>query len=68
MEVNFILKMKLNEDAAVVKQVREALKANDGYCPCLIGKTEDTKCICKHFKQEVKAGDFCICELYQKIG
>lgn len=68
MGVKFILKMKLNEDEAVVKQVREALKTNGGYCPCQIGKSEDTKCICKHFKQEVKVGDFCICELYQKIG
>ena len=27
--------------------VEEAVRANDGYCPCAIIKDEDTKCMCK---------------------
>ena len=32
------LKIIQNPDAAIYKEVTEAVKANDGYCPCLIEK------------------------------
>lgn len=39
-------KIRLNEDPAVVEQIRAGLKARGGYCPCRLAKTEDNKCIC----------------------
>ena len=36
----------------------EAMRQNKGYCPCKIEKNDDTKCICKEFRE----GDLGICE------
>ena len=41
-----------------------AVKANDGYCPCRRVKNEDTKCMCKEFR-EGGLGE-CHCGLYEK--
>lgn len=41
-----------------------AVKANDGYCPCRRIKNEDTKCMCKEFR-EGGLGE-CHCGLYEK--
>lgn len=58
------MKISLNPDSSVVKEIREKIKDNDGYCPCQIGKTEDTKCICKSFKEQESG--YCHCGLYFK--
>lgn len=57
-------KIRLNPDKDVVKRIREGLKAKNGYCPCMILETEDTKCMCKEFR-EMEEG-MCHCELYIK--
>ena len=62
--------IRINEDQSVVNAVREALKENGGYCPCRIEKTEDTKCICKDFRDKIKDPEFegyCHCTLYYKF-
>lgn len=59
------MKTKLNPDYIHVAEVRAALKANDGYCPCRLEKTPDTKCPCKEFREQTEPG-LCHCELYQK--
>lgn len=56
--------IKINEDEEIVKEVRRALAANDGYCPCRIEHTEDTKCMCKAFR-DMEEGE-CHCGLYIK--
>ena len=43
----------------------EAVAANDGYCPCAIEKNEDTRCICKEFR-EMDEGE-CHCGRYKKV-
>lgn len=58
------LKIKETDDKAWAEEVRAALKANDGYCPCGIEKTDDTKCICKEFRDQ-ESGK-CHCGLYVK--
>ena len=45
-------------------KVKAAIKKNDGYCPCQIEKTEDTRCICKDFREQ-ESGE-CHCRLYVK--
>lgn len=59
------MKIVLNSDEKKVAEVRKALAENDGYCPCLIQRSEDTKCICKTFRESRELG-LCHCGLYMK--
>lgn len=54
------------EDTELVDLIRQTLKQNGGYCPCALFKNEDTKCMCKDFKEQ-KEG-VCHCGLYIKIN
>lgn len=45
-------------------EIREKVKANDGYCPCKIQHIPDTKCMCKEFREQ-ESGE-CHCGLYYK--
>ena len=61
--------VKLNEDKKVVEAIKEGLKKKGGYCPCRIQKTEENKCICKEFREQIADPDFegyCHCMLYYK--
>lgn len=57
--------IKVNEDKELVKTIREKLKENSGFCPCRLVKNEDTKCMCKEFREQ-EEGE-CHCGLYVKI-
>ena len=57
--------IKLNPDTEIVDEIRKALKDNDGYCPCRVNKTPDTKCMCKEFREQ-DYGE-CHCGLYIKV-
>ena len=54
-----------NENEQLVKGIKAALKRNEGYCPCVPNRTEDTKCICKEFREQKQSG-YCHCKLYYK--
>lgn len=61
--------IRLNENQAVVKMIREGLKDTGGYCPCRTERVEDNKCICKEFREQMADPDyegFCHCMLYYK--
>ena len=61
--------VKLNEDKEMVSKIREGLKRTGGYCPCRLQRTEENKCICKEFRQQIEDPDFegyCHCMLYYK--
>lgn len=61
--------VKLNPDKEIVKSVREGLKRTGGYCPCRVQRTEDYKCICKEFREQIADPEFevfCHCMLYYK--
>ena len=63
------MKVKLNPDEKVVQTIKEGLKQTGGYCPCRIERTEDTKCMCKEFCEQIKDPNFegfCHCMLYIK--
>ena len=63
------MKITVNQDEAVVKTVRGGLKRTGGYCPCRLEQTEDTKCMCKEFKEQIADPNFegfCHCMLYYK--
>ena len=55
-----------NPDFIHRKKVEEAIKENDGYCCCALEKTDDTKCICKKFREQQHYG-FCDCGRYYKV-
>jgi ferredoxin-thioredoxin reductase catalytic subunit len=56
--------IKVTQDKELESTIRKALKDNDGYCPCRVQKTEDTKCMCKEFREQT-SGE-CHCGLYYK--
>ena len=47
-------------------EITEAVKANDDYCPCMPSKSDDTKCMCKAFRDS-KDTDFCHCGRFYKV-
>lgn len=57
--------IRINCDDRIRKNLQKALEDNEGYCPCRLVKTEDTKCMCKEFRDQ-KQG-WCHCGLYEKI-
>ena len=63
------MKILLNENEEIVETVKKGLKKSGGYCPCRREKTEDTKYMCKEFRQQVADPNFegyCHCMLYYK--
>lgn len=48
------------------ESIGEAVAANDGYCPCAVFRTEDTKCICREFIEQTELGP-CLCGRYEKV-
>lgn len=45
--------------------IAELVRQNDGYCPCAIEKTPDTRCICKAFLEQEEG--LCHCGRYMKV-
>ena len=64
-----MMKISLNPDQEVVNTIREGLKQTGGYCPCRPERTEETKCMCREFKEQIDDPayeGFCHCMLYYK--
>lgn len=59
-------KISTNSNKNLVASIRKELKQNDGYCPCAVEKTPDTKCMCKQFRDMIERGEVgeCHCGLY----
>ena len=58
------MKIELNLDQDVVNTVREGLKRTGGYCPCRLERTDETKCMCMEFKEQIadqNVEGFCHC-------
>lgn len=55
--------VKKNPDNKKYKEVTIKVIQNDGFCPCLVQKTEETKCMCKEFRDQIDNGisGFCRC-------
>ena len=63
------MNIKLNENKEIVKNIKEGLKRTGGYCPCKLERTEDNKCMCKEFREQVEDPNYegyCHCLLYYK--
>ena len=64
-----MIKITTTQDLDRVNLIRQRLQTNGGYCPCRLIKNEDTKCICKEFRDAMEAGKACKCHcgLYEII-
>lgn len=63
------MKVEYNKDKEVVEMIKEGLKRKGGYCPCRVKMTEDNKCMCKEFREQIADPNFegyCHCKLYYK--
>ena len=58
--------IRLNENKEVVASIREGLKRTGGYCPCRLERTEENKCMCEEFRNQIKEEKtgYCHCGLY----
>lgn len=60
------IKVMLNDDINLVNKIKEKLKNNDGYCPCVLTKRPEDKCMCKNFREQISQNieGECHCGLY----
>ena len=61
--------VKLDENKEIVETIKAGLKERGGHCPCRVAKTEENKCICKEFRDQIADPNFegyCHCMLYYK--
>lgn len=60
------MKIVQNPDNDYFNEMVEKLSKNDGYCPCRVAKTPDTKCMCKEFREQIKnkIPGMCHCGMY----
>lgn len=45
---------------------KKLVEENDGYCPCLVLRNEDTRCMCKDFREQKHPG-VCHCGRFEKV-
>jgi hypothetical protein len=62
------MKVSKYADDKLAAEIRAAIKAADGHCPCVLEqyRNADTKCMCKEFRESPQ-GTVCNCGLYIKI-
>ena len=53
--------IKQSDDTSCVVAVKTRLAENNGYCPCKIERTADTKCMCKEFREKITQNESCTC-------
>lgn len=61
-----MLKIIKNPLVFIYEEMTEAVRDNNGYCPCAIEKTEDTRCPCREFREQTTEGE-CRCGRFVKI-
>ena len=62
------MKAHTTEDILMREKIREALKENDNYCPCVVDSKNkiEYRCPCKDFRENTQVGETCYCGLYIK--
>ena len=50
----------------VEPSIRVLVERNEGYCPCAVQKTPDTRCMCKEFREQTTPG-LCHCGRFEKV-
>ena len=62
-----MLKIIPNPDLDIFTEVTEKVIENGGYCPCELLKNDDTKCMCKTFREQNTEGE-CHCGRFVKVN
>lgn len=57
--------IKPNPDKELYDEITAAVKDCDGYCCCETERNEDTKCMCKNFREQEDG--FCHCGRFYKV-
>ena len=55
-----VKRLILTRDQSKAEKIIKAIYKNDGYCPCRLTKSEDTKCPCKEMMETQE----CHCGLF----
>ena len=60
------MRVILNPNKDILKDVQQRFNDNSGYCPCRLQKIEDNKCMCKEFRDQIASNieGPCHCGLY----
>ena len=61
------MKIRFNENQEIVDSVKEGLARTGGYCPCRLERSEENKCMCKEFREQIADPNYhgyCHCMLY----
>jgi len=63
------MRIEINSDKDLVKEIRNKIKENDGHCACAIIFDENNKCMCKEFREQIANGisGECHCGLYVAV-
>lgn len=59
-----MIKIERNPNVTEYDTITQAVKDNDGYCPCMTERNETTRCPCLEFRQ-MKLG-YCHCRRFLK--
>lgn len=61
--------VRITQDTEELVRIKKAIQENDGYCPCKLLKNDDTKCMCKEFRDRIHNDELgsCTCGLYELI-
>ena len=61
-----MIRIKQTEDKELLNAILKQLEKNDHYCPCSLTRTQDDKCMCKSFRDQIerKEQGECSCGRY----
>ena len=63
------MKIQRYADDEFAQEIRAAIKAANGHCPCVLEqfRNADTKCMCKEFR-DAPVNTICHCGMYIKLN
>ena len=63
------MKIRMNEDSALVAKIRQGVLKKGGFCPCRLEEAEENYCMCQEFRDQIADPGYegyCHCMLYYK--
>lgn len=51
------------------EEIKKAVEKNNGYCPCIVERNADTKCMCISFRNKIQRKELgkCLCGMYEIV-